>query len=103
MSRKTREATLATRRRKERTRLGERTHGRPERMSRIGGGGAALLDEAGRTAGVLSPPGIYSDGVWSLLAPKALERLEGWLLLPAEREEARLPPADVALVAQQEP
>src|SRR5215204_601523 len=97
MSRKTREETLATRRRNKRTRLGERTHGRPERMSPIGAGGGGLLDEGGRTAGFVATPELYWDGVWSPLARRQRRRRwnavkAGFFLPPSVRRPDCHPP-----------
>src|SRR5215207_491374 len=103
MSRTTREETLATRRRNERRRLGERTHGRPERMSPIGAGGGGLSEEAGRTAGFVATRELYPGNVRFPLAGKPLEGLERRLPLTAERQQARLPAAEGALIAQEEP
>src|SRR5215210_4415519 len=103
MSRKTREETLATRRRNVRKRPGERTHGRPERMSPIGSGGGGLSAEAGRTAGFVATRELYPGVARFPLARKAPEGVERGLPLAAQRQEARLPAAEGALVAEQEP
>src|SRR4029453_5921850 len=96
-SRKTSEETLATRRTNERTRLGERSQGRPERISPIGGGG--LLDEAGRTAGFVATRELYPGVVRIPLAGKPSEGGKGRLLLAAERQQTGLPTGDGALIA----
>src|SRR5829696_2426340 len=103
MSRKTREETLATRRRNERKMLGERTHGRPERMSPVGAGGGGLSEEAGPTAGFVATRELYPGAVRFPLARKPLEGLERRLPLTAKCQEPRLPAAEGTLVTQEEP